>query len=140
MYYIDTSVLAAYYCPEPLSDKAESYLLSERRPAISQLTEVELKSAVSRKVREKSLSEKDGLKILNQFQSHLDASMFTYLILDSRHYRLAGSWISRFSTPLRTLDALHLAVSSASDLELITADKGLAQSAEKLGIVTKMIG
>jgi len=140
MYYIDTSVLAAYYCPEPLSEKAEHYLLSERRPAISQLTEVELTSAVSRKIREKSVSEGDGLKILNQFQSHIDASMYTYLILDSRHYRLTSSWISRFSTPLRTLDALHLAVSSSADLELITADKGLAESAEKLGIEAKLIG
>ena len=140
MYYIDTSVLAAYYCPESLSDVAEDYLLSERRPAISQLTEVELASAVSCKVREKTLSEKDGLRILDTFQSHIDASMYTYLILDSRHYRLARSWISRLSTPLRTLDALHLAVSATYDLELITADKRLAESAIELGIAAKLIG
>lgn len=66
--------------------------------------------------------------------------MFTYLILDSKLYRLARSWISRFSTTLRTLDALHLAVSTASDLELITADKGLAETAERLGIEAKLIG
>ena len=140
MYYIDTSVLAAYYCPEPLSDLAEKYLLSERRPAISQLTEVELASAVLRKVREKELSEKDGLRILDTFQTHLDASMYTYHILDSRHYRLARSWISRLSTPLRTLDALHLAVSAASDLELITSDHRLAESAAKLCIEAELIG
>ena len=140
MYYIDTSVLAAYYCPEPLSDVAEEYLLSERRPAISQLTEVELASAVSRKVREKTLSEKDGFRILDTFQSHIDASMYTHLILDSRHYRLARSWILRLSTHLRTLDALHLAVSAASDLELITADSRLAESATKFGIAVKLIG
>jgi predicted nucleic acid-binding protein len=90
-------------------------------------------------VREKTLSEKDGFRILDTFQSHIDASMYTYLILDSRHYRLARSWIFRFSTPLRTLDALHLAVSAASDLELITADSRLAAFAEKLGIETKLI-
>ena len=140
MYYIDTSVLATYYCPEPLSNLAEKYLLSERRPAISQLTEVELASAVSRKVREKELSEKDGFRILDAFQTHIDTSMYTYLILDSRHYRLARSWISRLSTPLRTLDALHLAVSATSDLELITADHQLAESAKKLGIEAELIG
>jgi predicted nucleic acid-binding protein len=139
MYYIDTSVLAAYYCPEPFSDVAEDYLLSERRPAVSQLTEVELASAVSRKVRVKELPEKDGLRILDAFQSHIDALMYTYLILDSRHYQLARSWISRFSTPLRTLDALHLAVSATSDLELITADNRLAESASRLGIKAKLI-
>jgi len=140
MYYIDTSVLAAYYCPEPLSNLAEKYLLSERRPAISQLTEVELESAVSRKVREKEFSERDGLKILDAFQAHIGTSMYTYLILDSRHYRLARSLISRLSTPLRTLDALHLSVSATSDLELITADKRLAESAAKLGIEAELIG
>ena len=27
MFYIDTSVLVAYYCPEPLSEKVEEILL-----------------------------------------------------------------------------------------------------------------
>jgi len=28
MVYIDTSVLVAYYCPEPLSEKVERFLIS----------------------------------------------------------------------------------------------------------------
>ena len=134
------NVLCPNSCPESLSNLAEKYLLSARRPAISQLTEVELASAVSRKVREKRLTETDGLRILDAFQTHIDTSMYTYLILDSRHYRLARSWISRLSTPLGTLDALHLAVSATSDLELITADHQLAESAKKLGIEAELIG
>lgn len=31
MFYIDTSVLAAYYCPEALSDKAEELIVSAER-------------------------------------------------------------------------------------------------------------
>ena len=42
MYYIDTSVLAAYYCPEALSDKAEEVITSEAIPVISQLTRLEI--------------------------------------------------------------------------------------------------
>jgi predicted nucleic acid-binding protein len=39
MYYIDTSVIVAYYCPEALSDKAEDFLSKIDRPNISSLTE-----------------------------------------------------------------------------------------------------
>ena len=56
MVYIDTSVLVAYYCPEGLSEKAEELLMSYLRPAISSLTEVELFSAVSGKVRKKEIN------------------------------------------------------------------------------------
>ncbi len=34
MCYIDTSVLAAYYCPEPLSEKAERMIRNSGRPAM----------------------------------------------------------------------------------------------------------
>jgi len=59
MYYIDTSVLAAYYCPEPLSDKAEEFILASGTPVITDLTRLELFSAISRKVRE-GLAPEDG--------------------------------------------------------------------------------
>ena len=39
--YVDTSILAAYYCPEPLSAAAEDALRRIEAPAISVLTEVE---------------------------------------------------------------------------------------------------
>jgi predicted nucleic acid-binding protein len=41
MYYVDTSVLVAYYCPEALSEKVEAFLTSNLQTSISLLTEVE---------------------------------------------------------------------------------------------------
>lgn len=70
MYYLDTSVLTAYYCPEPLSDKAEALIVTENMPAISWLTRLELISAVSRKIRE-GMAREDGQKIIRQFEQHL---------------------------------------------------------------------
>ncbi|MBU2498891.1 MAG: hypothetical protein KKE57_08330 [Proteobacteria bacterium] len=43
------------------------------------------------------------------------------------------------TTPIRTLDALHMAVASGNDLEIITADKHLSQSARKLGLRVKLL-
>lgn len=51
MVYVDTSVLVAYYCPEPLSVAVQQFLIEQPKPAISSLTEVELFSALARKVR-----------------------------------------------------------------------------------------
>ena len=64
MDYFDTSVLAAYYCPEPNSPAAEKIILHSENPAISDLTELELVSALSRKIREKSITREDGRKII----------------------------------------------------------------------------
>ena len=49
MAYVDTSVLAAYYCPEPLSAAAQTELGQLASPTLSPLVEVELCSAVARK-------------------------------------------------------------------------------------------
>ena len=50
-----------------------------------------------------------------------------------------GHWISQFNTALRTLDALHLAIAVSNDLRLITADEGLAQAADALGIAYQLL-
>lgn len=134
MHYFDTSVLVAYYFPESISDAVEKLLLENDTPAISQLTEVELASAVARKVREKELSERDANKILNKFQSHVDHQMFHWIPIEEHHYRSAKSWISSFKAPLRTLDALHLALAAAENACLVTADRQLADSATFYGL------
>jgi len=72
MVYLDTSVLVAYYCQEKNSKIIDEIITRTHQPAISQLTDVELVSAISRKIREKNLSQNDGKRIIEQFQKHLD--------------------------------------------------------------------
>ena len=134
MYYLDTSVLAAYYCPEPLSEKVEKLVISADRPYISSLSEVELASAISRKIRENNLSPEDGNKIFNQFQTHLKETFFRLISVDDRHYQTAKNWILQFAVPLKTLDALHLTVTAEGDLTLLTSDSQLYISAKYFGI------
>ncbi|MGA1863991.1 MAG: type II toxin-antitoxin system VapC family toxin [bacterium] len=134
MYYIDTSVLAAYYCPEPLSEKVEEYMLGNDQPVISNLVEVELCSAISRKVREGGMKKNDAGQIIKEFLSHLDEGFYIKLPIESHHYRLAREWIRQFNTALRTLDALHLAAAFSKGLTMITADKSLLKPAEILSL------
>lgn len=139
MYYIDTSVLVAYYYPEPLSERSEVFLREHMRPAISSLVEVEFFSAVSRKFREGNLSRVDGSKITARFLAHINEQYFTYVQIESHHYRLARDFIGTLNVPLRTLDALHLAIVSSEGLTVVTADQGLFKSAEILGIEAIML-
>ncbi|MBW2054779.1 MAG: type II toxin-antitoxin system VapC family toxin [Deltaproteobacteria bacterium] len=137
MFYLDTSVLVAYYCPESISEMVEEFFLKIKQPAISQLTELELVSAISRKIREKNLTIEDGNKIIAQFQSHFEKKLFKMIQVQSEHYQMARNWISQFSTPLRTLDALHLAVASLNNLTVLSADYHMAKSAQYFGVDVK---
>ncbi|MCC5626374.1 type II toxin-antitoxin system VapC family toxin [Nostoc sp. CHAB 5715] len=134
MIYLDTSVIAPLYWTETLSDTVEQLLLNETEVALSQLVEVELVSALSRRVRMREISQQDAIAILERFQADLDSGFYTQIALKTVHYNLAREWISRFDTPLRTLDALHLTIAFQNNIRLVTADEALATSAEVLGV------
>jgi len=139
MIYIDTSILVAYYCPEKISDQVEEILIEASNPAISHLTEVELASAVARKIRENALSQKDGKAVLSVFRTHIDDKSYIYLPIQPKHFSTAMNWIAEFNTPLRTLDALHLAIAAQNKAPLLTADIKFAASAKKLGVEVTLI-
>jgi len=139
MYYIDTSVLVAYYCPEPVSEAAERLLQRVETPVISSLTEVELVSAIARKVREKELSVGDGNRIINQYRSHRKDTILRLISLTEAHFQAAFNMLSKFNPPLKTLDALHLSVAMINDLVIVTADRQLKNAAKHLGVKSKII-
>lgn len=134
MFYVDTSVLVAYYCPEPLSEKVDTFLTAHTNPIISGLTEVELFSALSKKVRNKEMKQKDAGRVVARFLADMENGYYRSLSLESSHYRLARDWIGMFSLPLKTLDALHLAISSSEGLDIVTTDPGLFKSAKVLSL------
>ena len=90
MVYVDTSVLVAYYCPEPLSEKVEIFLTTHTKPIISALTEIELFSAVSKKVRTKEMKRKDAGRVVARFLADMENDYYTYLPLEASYYRLAS--------------------------------------------------
>ena len=137
--YVDTSILAAYYCPEPISALAERTLRSLTNPIVSDLTLVELTSAVSRKIREKTLSREEGARILTQFETHMEEGYYRVLPVRTRDYRVARTWLAQLQGTLRTLDALHLAVAESAGPSTLTADKRLATEAQALGLPVKLL-
>ena len=139
MTYIDTSVLAAYYCPEPLSDLAQRALHQEDQRAISWLVETEFVSALARKVRTREMRAAEGHRVLALFQSHLEQGIYARLTLEPAHFAKAREWLATFTVPLHTLDALHLAVAALQGCPLLTADVGLAKACTRVGVKARLI-
>jgi predicted nucleic acid-binding protein len=128
--YIDTSILGAYYCPEPLSAAAEDALRQIKTPVISVLSEVEFCSLISRKRRLKELKERQAKAILDLFGNHVAEGFYRRMSLDTGHLMKARQFLASMDSSLRTLDALHLAAASAEALSLMTVDREFARAAK----------
>ena len=134
MIYVDTNIIVAYYCPESLSEKAENFLTTHLHPTISSLTELEFFSALSRKVREGGLARKKAAQIAAKFFGHVDGHFYRCISVERHHCALARDWLNLFTTKLKTLDSLHLAIASSEGFTLVTADRGLFESAKFFNI------
>ncbi len=139
MNYIDTSVLAAYYCEEKLSYQAEKIMQTNSQPVISDLTEIELYSAIAKKVRRKEITKKSAKDIFQLFSQHVKDGHYKNISLIPRHFICARMWLAELSTTLRSLDSLHLAVAHIEKLRLMTSDLGLADSAKHFNIQYKLL-
>ena len=129
--YVDTSILGAYYCPEPLSAAAEDALRQFKTPVISVLSEVEFCSLISKKCRLKELKERQAKEILDLFSNHVAEGFYRRVSLSTEHFLKARLLVASMDSALRTLDVLHLAVALAEGLTLVTADREFARAGKR---------
>lgn len=139
MVYLDTSVVVAYYVPEPLSGLAQQMYETEAVLALSKLVELEVFAALSLRLRIGDLELEDVERVANLFVSHLEGDYYNQLELQPEHYRLARSYIARFDLPLKAPDALHLAVCAAEGFKLVTADRQLSHNARALDVDVELV-
>jgi predicted nucleic acid-binding protein len=132
--YVDTSVLVAYYCPEPLSEQAERRVRALDPPVISRLTDVELHSALAKKVRRDELTDEDAQRVQELFRDHCDRGLYHVVSIQDADVLRARQWMAQRSTALRTLDALHLAAADRHELHVLTADQILNQAGAHFGV------
>ena len=85
------------------------------------------------------MSEEDGKTVLSIFRTHIDEKSYVYLPIQPKHFSTAMNWIANFNTPLRTLDALHLAIAAQNKAALLTTDIKFAESAKTLGVAVMLI-
>jgi len=137
--YLDSSVVVAYYVPEPSSERVQAFYGSGVALAISELVELEVIAALSLRVRIGDLDRSQARQMVRLFSEHMDAGLYARVHLEVTHYRWAREAISRLDLPLKSPDALHLAVAQRERLRLLTADRQLARNAEALGVRVELI-
>ena len=109
--YVDSSALATLYVPEPESEMLDAFLRGQRGLIISELAITEVLSAVARRKREGELRAKHANEIRDALLVDADSGAFRRLDLNPEVHRVAERLLlTTDSLPLRTLDALHIAL------------------------------
>jgi hypothetical protein len=140
--YLDTSALAKWYLNEPGSDEFERFIRDWQLGAISRLTTVEFRCLLARRRRTGELTAHLERAAFRLFLDDIAAGYLEVHALVDDHACDALALIERFDGhSLRTLDAVHLAIASALDVEtLATADRVMARAAEAMGLHVAMFG
>ena len=94
----------------------------------------ELEVGLARKLKLGSLSARGEAEIRQALNRHLEGGILRRIPLRTKHYAAAGRLAADSPVILRTLDAIHLAVTIDRQLQLATFDRRLQQGATALGL------
>jgi predicted nucleic acid-binding protein len=100
---------------------------------------LEFASVVARRVRTRELPAPEARAVLADFHADRAAGLYEQAAVHAAHYTQAQRWLESLDVPLRTFDALHLAVAHAGSASLLTADRKLAAAARKLGLRCRLV-
>ena len=136
--YLDTSATVKLYLPEADSAWVDRVLRRRTDLVVSDLTVSELASALGRRCREGVLEASVAARIYRRLLSDLADNLFSRVeLIPDVHREAERMLLSSARIPLRTLDALHLALATASEVRtILTFDRNLAKAAAGFGILT----
>jgi predicted nucleic acid-binding protein len=134
--YLDTSALAKWYLNETGSDAFVRYLQGLDVAVISSLTRTEVRSMLARRRRMDELSDELESVVYAAFLGDIARGWLQLYPVEDARFDEAANLIARYPEyPLRTLDALHLAIAlQAQADEVATADSVMADAAASLGL------
>jgi len=119
---------------------ADSLLQELAEVVISNLSEVEFFSLASRQRRIGEFSEAIVRSVLMKFQQHLEEGFYRRITIEAADYQHARGFLAELNTPLRSLDALHVAVAARHKLVLTSSDRIQARGAEQFGVAVLRVG
>jgi predicted nucleic acid-binding protein len=134
--YVDASALAKIYLPEPESDQIDAFLKGRRGLQISELGITEVLSAVARRRREHALTIRQASQIRDALIDDARSGTLQLLQLSPTVHREAERLLLGFDTvPLRTLDALHVALAISGNADwMVTFDQRMAEASLHAGL------
>ena len=133
--YLDTSALAKWYLNEDGSDAFAVFIRKLDVAVVSSLARTEMRSLLARRRRMGDLDPALESLVFATFLDDIAAGFLSLCHVDDPRFDEAVSLIARYPEhPLRTLDALHLAVARNEQVDAIaTADSVMAETAQAMG-------
>ena len=140
--YIDTSALAKWYLPEFGSENFTDWIQHRDKTYISSLTITEFRCLLDRRKRMNLLSTSQVQKVYARLKQDIEDSHLLHYPVDNQHLLNASVMIENLaSVPLRTLDALHLAIARDIPVKIIaTADPVMRKAAQLLAFEVVFFG
>ncbi len=134
--YLDTSALAKWYLNEPFSEQFEAFIRKQSSAAVSRLTTVEFRCLLARRRRAGEITKSVESRVYASFEQDVGAGFLQVHPVADEHLIAALRLIARLGRhPLRTLDALHLAIAQGIHCRrLATADRTMADAGKAIGL------
>jgi uncharacterized protein len=132
--YLDASVLVALFTPEPFSARADAFLRSGQTPPfVSDFAAAEFASAIARRVRARDFRKHHARAVFSSFDAWTRRTTQSVAI-SAADVQVAETFIRGLDLPLRTPDALHIAIAQRLGATLATFDEQMKTSATALGV------
>jgi uncharacterized protein len=134
--------LAKRYLHETGSDEFDRFLGSMTSASISRLTVVELRCLLGRRRRNRDIDASAERRAAAAFEEDIAQGFFEVHPLEDQHAIRARDLLIRLANvPLRTLDALHLAIAIGIKAGAVaTADETFATAADVLRLSVEWFG
>lgn len=133
--YLDASALVPLFMTDDaLSDRSSAAVRNAASDlVVSDLAAAEFASVVARLVRTRDLTLKGARSALETFDAWV-AERAILVELKAQDMAVCAGYLRRLDLPLRTPDALHVAMASRLGATLMTFDRQMVASAKKLGV------
>jgi predicted nucleic acid-binding protein len=139
MYVIDASVAVKWFIDEARHEDAKGYLAGTDPLLAPRLIEVEVVSALSRRVRNQEMPKSHGLKLIERWLEDFLTGDLLQLVEDRVLLHDAAQLAAALDHKLP--DCLYLALARQSECPLVTADAQLARKANGLkGVTVQVLG
>ncbi len=132
--YLDVNVLVALFVIDMHNERAENAVGHLHDDLIvSNLSAAEFSSVIARRVRTRDLRASEARAAFANFD--IWCARHTRLVaIDGADVAGATGLMRRLDFPLRTPDALHIAIAQRSSCTLLTFDRALTKVARALGV------
>ena len=140
--YVDSCVLLSLFLGDSGYTDSEQWLInqSDQTLWISHWVLLEVAGVIATCVRRGQLTAEQAQMIGSEFESFRQERL-TLIEPRGTDFLQACQWLERcLHLPLRSGDALHLALAQRQQLTVVSADRALARCAESLGLPLQLIG